>query len=776
MTLKLQSHLLIIILVFLYTSHAFTQEIKGYITDIDRVPIVGAVLTLNEKYYNVSDANGFFEFNKIENQQNSLLITMMGYQNKTIKVAPNKTYNIVLKEKANQLNEVVIESKTKADKIKEQAFEVDVLEIKELKNSSVDVNSVLQKIPGVNIRNSGGLGSSFNFSLNGLSGKKVRFFMDGIPLEGSGSALTLNNFPATLVERIDVYKGVVPINLASDALGGAINIITRQPEKGDFLDVSYDIGSFNTHRGTINVQKTTPDNWFVKLSSFYNYSDNNYTIDGVTKKDDFGNHVGTEDNIERFHDSYESYMIDIKSGVINKPYADQLFIGSRISGSDNDIQHSDITSEDPFGEVNYTSQAYNTFISYKKKNLIKNKLSLKLYASFGQNNEIKRDTSSYQYDWYGNKTLRNNGSSFGELGSKTLFSFKDKLHIINFSADYNLGDKSALSLNYAKNYVKRQGEDPFYSETLSIPFAVPHILNKNIIGLNYNLKLLDNRLDNNFFNKIYLLNSEGVLLNTSLTEAALEKNKYQKIGYGLTSTFKIKQNLRLKGSYEHSYRMADAYEYFGDGHQIKSNIELKPEQSDNYNLGLIYTTQLNRFKIGFDSNAFYRDSKDFLRRENEVTKSKYYNRTNVKTLGTELEIELKYKNNLKLTINGTYQELTDIEQNARIANIPYLFGNLNTSYSFKNLLSKEDELSTSWNTSFVEEYPYLDYVNGYEEDRPNVPKQLSHSLEFSYKLNKGKYNFSFLIKNLTNSTVYDNFNIQQPGRAFYLKLRYYINN
>ena len=102
-------------------------------------------------------------------------------------------------------------------------FKVDVLLTEEFKSSNYSLLQILQSSPGINVRQSGGLGAEFNLSLNGLSGNQIRYFIDGIPMEDFGSALT---FPANLAEQIQVYKGVVPISLGADALGGAINITT----------------------------------------------------------------------------------------------------------------------------------------------------------------------------------------------------------------------------------------------------------------------------------------------------------------------------------------------------------------------------------------------------------------------------------------------------------------------------------------------------------------------------------------------------------------------
>src|SRR5690606_14882056 len=98
----------------------------------------------------------------------------------------------------------------------------------------------------------------FKFSLNGFSGKSVKFFLDGIPMDNFGPALSLNNFPSNMAERIEIYKGVVPISLGADALGGAVNIITRS--NSNYLDASYSVGSFNTHQLGLNGAYTNPEN------------------------------------------------------------------------------------------------------------------------------------------------------------------------------------------------------------------------------------------------------------------------------------------------------------------------------------------------------------------------------------------------------------------------------------------------------------------------------------------------------------------------------------
>lgn len=50
------------------------------------------------------------------------------------------------------------------------------------------------------------MGSDFDFSINGLSGSAVKFFIDGVPLDIMGSSMSLNNIPVNLSERIEVKE------------------------------------------------------------------------------------------------------------------------------------------------------------------------------------------------------------------------------------------------------------------------------------------------------------------------------------------------------------------------------------------------------------------------------------------------------------------------------------------------------------------------------------------------------------------------------------------
>ncbi len=110
---------------------------------------------------------------------------------------------------------------------------------------------------GLSVRRYGGLGSSARISMNGLYDDQIRLFLDGVPLDLAGYPFGIENVPVNLIDRIEVYRGVVPVRFGADALGGAINLVSDQRYQ-NHLAASYQVGSFGTHRLSVGGRYTRP--------------------------------------------------------------------------------------------------------------------------------------------------------------------------------------------------------------------------------------------------------------------------------------------------------------------------------------------------------------------------------------------------------------------------------------------------------------------------------------------------------------------------------------
>lgn len=121
----------------------------------------------------------------------------------------NKRQDFRLKESSVSLNVVEVLGKSKSQQIREGAFAVNALDVKPLINSVGNLNEMVNRTTGIRVREEGGVGSDFDLSINGMSGNSVRYFIDGVPLSTKGTGVSLANLPVNLIERIEIYKGVV---------------------------------------------------------------------------------------------------------------------------------------------------------------------------------------------------------------------------------------------------------------------------------------------------------------------------------------------------------------------------------------------------------------------------------------------------------------------------------------------------------------------------------------------------------------------------------------
>ncbi len=146
-------------------------------------------------------------------------------------------------------------------------------EIERARGTGASVEEVLRGVPGLAIRRSGGIGGGTDISIRGADSDQTLVMIDGIPVNDSASAqggfdfsvLSLAN-----VARVEVLRGPQSGLYGGDAIGGVINIITRQgsgPPRG-FAEIEG--GSFGTfgQRGGVSGSSGRLS-YAIGLSNFY---------------------------------------------------------------------------------------------------------------------------------------------------------------------------------------------------------------------------------------------------------------------------------------------------------------------------------------------------------------------------------------------------------------------------------------------------------------------------------------------------------------------------
>lgn len=779
--------------------HATNQQqlkgsIIGRIIDSDKNPVYPATVSIEGTAIGeYNNEKGEYKLNNIPEGKQVLIVSGMGIKSKrtAITVIANKTTQIADIEVDNSvnLNEVAIIGKSEARRQQEQAFALTVLDLKKAQSIATPLNRLLNNVSGVRVRQDGGVGSNYNFSLNGFSGNQVKFFLDGIPMDNFGPSFNLNNISTNMAERVEVYKGVLPVSLGADALGGAVNIISRKD--ANYLDASYSIGSFNTHKAAINGAYTDNKTGFtVRANAFYNYSDNDYEVFAPIK-DLNTNKIVDNRWVKRFHDNYQSGGIRLESGITNKAYADYLLAGIILSKNDKDVQ-TGATMDAVYGGVKVKSESIIPSIRYKKDDLFTEGLSVSFYGAYNSVKTFNTDTISRSYNWLGESIQ---DSTRGER-AYTDSEIKNREWLTTTNVSYMLDTHQSITLNHVFSSMNRKIHDKVDPENESN--KIPQKLTKNVTGLGWQIKY--DRWNVNIFGKLYNTNSSTYKRLDEYTEnARLEKVKDDKtyFGYGAATTFFILPKLQAKLSYEQAYRLPESTEMFGDGLIQQRNADLKAESSDNINLGIIYEQHLNNEHIlYFETNFIYRNTKDFIHKAVSLTTDPttgYENLGKVLTRGVEGGLKYRWKNLLHAGVNITYQSIIDnqeyeknsgsfvgegitenISYKERLPNIPYFFANGEVGVQFQNVIVKDSELTFDYMFDYIQKY-YLSFPGlGAKASKKVIPQQISHDIALGYTLQNGKYGFVLECTNITNEKLYDNYRLQKPGRAFNFKVRYFL--
>ena len=320
---------------------------------------------------------------------------------------------------------------------------------------------------------------------------------------------------------------------------------------------------------------------------------------------------------------------------------------------------------------------------------------------------------------------------------------------------------------------------------------------KNVSSLAYESQFFKNRLKTNLFLKHYQQQIDRI---SPYADAETGDYMEEKIkdsrgtnGYGVALSFDVVKNLMFLGSAEKAVRMPGEREIFGGpADNIVSNTELKPEMSNNLNLGLrLGFLNVKKHRFLLSGSFFTRNVRDkiVLRSEDRLVNENvqlmpYENLGLAQSVGFETEFNYVYNNKLNVLItaskfNSLFKMKTDpltgqelSRYNTQIPNEPFFTINSSIQYRFNNLFKEKSALDLNY---------YFGYVHPFNtiwiySERTMTPAQYVQDFGLSYRFANQKWVLSFDVKNLTNREVYDNFAVQKPGRAFYFKVNYILNN
>lgn len=777
---------------------------SGRVVLADGQPIFNATVYLKSiNKHTQTDDKGHFTISNIPYGNYDVSIHSIEIDDKSFQVRFNWQYkptDFEVTSSVFMLDEAIITKKTKKRELETKGFSVAVVEPKEVVLQSIQTNELLDRTVGVRVRQEGGLGSRINYNINGMSGNAIKIFIDGVPASNFGRSFSLNSIPPSLIERIEVYKGVLPGNLSEDALGGAINIVMKQKAKNS-LASSYSFGSFNTHQWDVNGSLRKENGFTVLGSAFYNYSDNDYKVWGedIVSKDYMGS-LKSAGKVRRFHDAYESYGTNIRVGFSGVSWADRIFLGGVFSKNYKERQHG-ITMRNVYGDRHSRRQANVIRLNYEKSNLLLNGLSLKVDGSVSFNTRQAIDTVGIMYDWTGKPIQKPNGSFVEYVNGaeasrqKTAVKNKNTSYVVRANLEYAINQHHSFYINHLFNDFDRKYSDEFEQIALQ-KLRITRDLQKNIFSATYENSLFESKLKTSFFYKHY---SQKVVSNEPRqVESAGGKIRYEVDkrvkeisfpGFGFTSSYSPINEVTILASAERTIRMPDENELFGnEAENLLDAITLEPEKSVNTNLGIsLGTFYFKKHALRFNALVYYRNIKGMIREAMTLSTADYTqfeNLDDVLSKGFDTEFFYTYDDRFSVSLSASkFDVLFNKEFNEQgvkysyykeqIRNEPSFKFSGNVSYTWNNFIQKDSKFHIYTDINYIGSF-YKDWKNIGSENLAVIPSQSPVGFGFTYTLPSQKIVFGFTAKNIFDEQIFDNFRLQKPGRSFHGKITYYI--
>ncbi len=778
---------------FIVGISAFCQStVRGSVKSLNGEVLIGASVSVkNTSVGCITDAKGNFVIECKRSNTLVLEVHYIGYQTREVKVTGGNTnaIEIRLEPLDEKLNEVTVKAKSKEQKKREEPIKIEVINVARLESQSVSLPQVINQTSGVRVRQYGGIGSNTSININGLQDEDIRFFKDDIPMDYLGNAFSLSLLPVDQLSNIEIYKGVLPVKLGADALGGAVNFISKDYHE-NHLDLSYGLGSYNAHQATANAYLLIPKTkLFAALSSYYVYSDNNYKVKVKVADEDTGKRKEYE--VERFHGAVESAFVELKTGLKDSRFADLFEVGVAYFDMDKELQN-DIRMKYVYGEVMYYEDAKVLHTRYQKSI---NKWHVDVFGAYSDLHTLKDDTPENAYDWFGVATPKDDDDTSGE-GDDEVQSYRNEYYdnyIARANVNYQVLPNHTLSFNHNYIYKKRVGSDP-YANTYDLDMdvlTIPAIYERNITGLGLTSVLLHEKIKNVLMFKRYGIYTRSVASSDDYSGEVPETTDAS-YGFGNSVKYSFNAHQFIRISYEYATRIPNAEEYLGElERSIVGNPDLEPERSQNINVG--YSSNLNKKQnLWFDLNLFYRYvNNEICLQTFSLQRMRNENLDDTKVLGGEMTVKGEPLHSLHFNMAVTYQDIrrTNIQDSryqlmddARRPNIPYFFGSFGLRYHPEKMLG-QGKWDFYGNYTYVEQYLLSSIAKSVEpslfgkaDSNSNIiPTQNLVDVGITYKFKHIPLHLNAEINNALDAQTYDAWRVQKPGRNFRFKIKYSIH-
>jgi len=299
--------LIFCLLLLVFSLDAQQRTISGKVIDsAGKTTLAGAHIRINTQdsqhtvYQGISNKNGAFDIKNLPVEKLTFSFSFMGYQFVAMDIDGGTTdisnLEVNMTPSAVEVGEVVVNATRKEGFLRNVSLPLSVVQSNSIeKQPAVTLADLFRDQGGVNIARDGIWATSIN--IRGLAEQRIVSLVDGNRIEtATDLAAGLDMVDLADIERVEIIKGAASSLYGTGAMGGVVNIITKE---GHYHDKFYFGGSASAAFQSVNMLQSenasldfANQNWYVRLSGSLRDAENAMTPEGELLNSQF-----TDNNI-----------------------------------------------------------------------------------------------------------------------------------------------------------------------------------------------------------------------------------------------------------------------------------------------------------------------------------------------------------------------------------------------------------------------------------------------------------------------------------------------
>lgn len=524
------------------------------------------------------------------------------------------------------LDKVTVSATLTEQKLKDVASTVTVIDAETLeKTSATDIRNMLRYEPGIEVGSSGRFGLQ-GFNIRGMDENQVKIVIDGVDQTkafspgGDFQQANRNFIDIDAMKRVDVVKGPASSLYGSNAIGGVVSFTTKDPS--DYLSAQGDdffssLKMQHTSENDGNHATLTLANRSGQLESLLVYTRRDYN-----EQETQGSAGGEGQN--RTKANPQGSTTDNILAKLQYQINDAHRLGLTLEHSEtdtdiNNLRGNYVLDMGAFGTIAYDDNRSED--TYKRTRIgIEHSWQAELAAFDALHWSLNQQETTSEHNTFDSIAPTGMATMFVAGDGPRINEYSNKEDSLQFAARFNkaLGNQA---ITYGFNYettdatnetgrIYTNGSAPqesgrYYPKVESVSYGA---------FIQSEIELLDGKLT--LTPSVRYDNFEASPETDARFTESYDDHDSDKISAGLGSVYRFDANWSVFAQYAQGFKtpdIGDMYYARNGGNYLRlSNPDLKPEESDSYEIGLRYQSNIASVEI----SAFYNDYENFIEQVN----------------------------------------------------------------------------------------------------------------------------------------------------------------